>query len=421
MKECSKCNEENRLGVFRGPDALTEALRGDVREKVELILKEELDASLGAGAYDRVKERLGYRHGAQEQEVSTALGKETINVPRGRYFREQDGNHEWHSHILPRYAKRAKSVNAALIGMYLGGVNTRRVKVVLRPLLRGTPLSKSAISRLIQRLKEAFESWRSRPLEGWQISVVYMDAIYLKARFAGKVSSIPVLAAIGVTAKGEKVLLSLDAKGSESQEAWQGVIRDLKGRGLKAPRLAVIDGNPGLRAAIELEWSKADVQRCVVHKLRNLLSYAPKRAQDAVREDFHAIVYAKSESEAKEAYARMLKIWKKQGESVAKSLEEAGEELLTFFRYPESQWKALRTTNAIERLNQEFRRRVKTQGSFPSPEAALIVLFGLVASGQVRMRRIDGWQEVEAEAAMPLNGSEKFFEKKEVGELIAAA
>ena len=113
MKECSKCNEENRLGVFRGPDALTEALRGDVREKVELILKEELDASLGAGAYDRVKERLGYRHGAQEQEVSTALGKETINVPRGRYFREQDGNHEWHSHILPRYAKRAKSVNAA--------------------------------------------------------------------------------------------------------------------------------------------------------------------------------------------------------------------------------------------------------------------------------------------------------------------
>jgi len=423
MKKCTKCEEEKRMGIWRGPDALTEALRQDVREKVELILKEELDASLGAGAYDRVNDRLGYRHGSQEQEISTALGKETISVPRGRYFQEQAGNHEWHSHILPRYAKRAKSVNAALIGMYLGGVNTRRIKTVLRPLLRGTPLSKSAISCLIQRLKEAFASWKQRPLEGWRFAVVYMDAIYLKARFAGRVSSIPVLAAIGVTAKGEKVLITLDAKGSESQEAWQGVIDDLIRRGMKAPRLAVIDGNPGLRLAIELAWPKADVQRCAVHKLRNLLSHAPKHAHDAIRNDFHAIVYSKSEEEAKEAYDRMLKVWRKQGEAVARSLEEAGEELLTFFRYPESQWKALRTTNAIERLNQEFRRRVKTQGSFPNPEAALIVLFGLVASGHVRMRRIDGWQELPElteRAQEPLNGARKFL-AKEVGELIAVA
>lgn len=422
MDKCTKCDEEKRNGLWRGPDALTEALREDVREKVELILEEELDASLGAGAYDRVKGRLGYRHGSQEREISTALGKETFSVPRGRYFDETGGSQEWHSHILPRYARRAKSVNAALIGMYLGGVNTRRVKTVLRPLLRGTPLSKSAVSRLVQRLKEAFSQWRSRPLEGWRCAVVYMDAIYLKARFAGKVSSIPVLAAIGVTDKGDKVLLSLDAKGSESQEAWQGIVRDFKRRGMKAPRLAVIDGNPGLRLAIELEWPKADVQRCVVHKLRNLLSYAPKHAQDAVREDFHAIVYAKSEAEARQAYERMLKTWRKQGEGVAKSLEEAGEELLTFFKYPESQWKALRTTNAIERLNEEFRRRVKTQGSFPTPEAALIVLFGLVAGGLVRMRKIDGWRELPelvcGEARL-LNGTTEIVEKKEAGELIA--
>src|SRR5262249_23048903 len=156
-----------------------------------------------------------------------------------------------HSHLLPRYAKRAKSVDAALLAMYIGGVNTRRVKAVMRPLLRGTPLSKSAVSRLIQRLKEAFEQWRLRPLGDQRVVAMYLDALYLKARFAGKVSAIPVLAVIGVTAKGDKILLSLEAKGSESQEAWQGVIGDLQRRGIqRAPKLVVIDGNPGLRAAV---------------------------------------------------------------------------------------------------------------------------------------------------------------------------
>lgn len=308
-----------------------------------------------------------------------------------------------------------------MIAMYLGGVNTRRIKAVMRPLLRGTPLSKSAISRLIQRLKGAFKEWRERSLVDQRFVVVYMDAIYLKARFARKVSSVPVLAVIGVTTKGEKILLSLEAKGSESQEAWQSVIEDLVRRGVKrAPHLAVIDGNPGLRAALGLVWPKTDVQRCAVHKLRNLLSHAPKHAHDMIREDFHAIVYAKSKAEAQTAYERMLKTWRKQGDAVATSLEEAGEELLTFFRYPENQWKSLRTTNAIERLNLEFRRRVKTQGSFPNPEAALLVLFGLVASGLVRMRKIDGWRELpELEVVLPAPLTEERERAK--GELIAAA
>lgn len=423
MDKCTGCKEQNQLGPWQGVDPLTEALRRDLRERIELIMTEEVDAAFGAGAYERVQTRQGYRHGAKEREISTAEGKAVVSVQRGRWFEKHGDNNEYHSHMLPRYAKRAKAVNAALIGMYLGGVNTRRVKAVLRPLLRGTPLSKSAVSRLIQRLKEAFAQWKERRLEGWRFVVVYLDAIYIKARFAGKVSSIPALAVIGVTAKGEKVLVSLEAKGSESQEAWQGLIDDMVRRGMRAPKLAIIDGNAGLRAAIGLKWPTVEVQRCAVHKLRNLLSHAPKHAHEAVREDFHAIVYAKSEAEGRQAYERMLKTWRKQGEAVARSLEEAGEELLTFFRYPESQWKSLRTTNAIERLNQEFRRRVKTQGSFPNPESALLVLFGLVASGQVKMRKIDGWRElpeVEAFLPAPLIETRKGLEI-ESRELIAVA
>lgn len=339
MQHCRSCAEQQQQGLWQGDNPLTEALRRDVREKVERILSEEIDAALGAGAYERTATRVGYRNGPKEREINTPLGKKIIAVPRGQYFEKRDGVKEWHSHILPRYAKRAKAVDAALIAMYLGGVNTRRINAVMRPLLRGTPLSKSAISRLIQRLKEAFRQWRERSFADQRSVVVYMDAMYLKARFAGKVSSVPALAVIGVTAHGEKVLLSLEAKGAESQEAWQGVIEDLVRRGIKrAPKLAVIDGNPGLRATVGLVWPKTDVQRCAVHKLRNLLSHAPKHAHDAIREDFHAVVYAKSEAEARQAYARMLNAWRKQGEAVARSLEEAGEELLTFFRYPESQW-----------------------------------------------------------------------------------
>jgi len=403
---------------------LTEALRRDVRAKVELILSEEIDAALGAGAYERTAARIGYRQGTKEREISTPLGKDVVSFPRGRYFEKHGENQEYHSTILPRYARRVKSVNAALIGMYLGGVNTRRVKAVLRPLLRGTPLSKSAVSRLVQRLKEAFDQWQKRPLDGWRFVVMYMDAIYLKARFAGKVSSVPVLAVIGVTSKGEKVLVSLEAKGAESQEAWRSLTQGLVQRGLKhAPKLVIIDGNPGLRAAVAITWPKAEVQRCTVHKLRNLLSHAPEHAHEAIREDFHAIVYAASLSEAKAAYERMLSVWRKSGEAVARSLEEAGEELLTFFKYPESQWKTLRTTNAIERLNLEFRRRIKTQSSFPTPEAALLLLFGLVISGQVKMRKIDGWKELsDAEKSLPAPlTEEQGTVTKEIPELIPAA
>jgi len=394
MKDCNQCNEEKKTGMWSGKDALTEAIQRDVHEKLERILQEEVDAYLGAGAYERVTKRMGYRHGTKERDISTPVGRYKLNVPRARLFDGKGGEEEWHSHILPRYAKRAKSIDRALIGMYLGGVNTRRVKAVLRPLLRGTPLSKSAISRLVSRLTSAFKEWQKRPLAAWKFQYAYLDAIFVKSRFNGRVSSVPILAVIGVSARGDKVLISLSAKGSESAEAWKGVVEDLAARGLKKPRLVIIDGGQGLRAAVEQVWPNADVQRCAVHKLRNLLSHSPKHAHDEIRDDFHAIVYAADFGKAETAYDAMVKKWRKQGAAVAESLEEAGKELLTFFRYPESQWKALRTTNAIERLNLEFRRRVKTQASFPNQESALILMYGLVASGIVKMRRIDGAEDL---------------------------
>ena len=157
-----------------------------------------------------------------------------------------------------------------------------------------------------------------------------------------------------------------------------------------APLLCIIDGNAGLRRAVERVWPRAAVQRCCVHKLRNLERKAPKHALAELREDFHRIVYAASGDSARAAYTAFERKWNRRCPGVARSLAEGGDELLTFFRFPKAQWKTLRTPNAIERLNEEFRRRVKTQGSLPTEDAAVSLLFGLVASGQIRLRKIDG-------------------------------
>jgi putative transposase len=146
---------------------------------------------------------------------------------------------------------------------------------------------------------------------------------------------------------------------------------------------------------VEKSWPGIKVQRCTVHKLRNLERHVPRHALEEVKSDYHRIIHAESWEQAKKAYREFVVKWKKPVPKVVVSLEEAGEELLTFYGFPNSQWKSLRTTNAIERLNGEFRRRVKTQGSLPSAQAAELLLFGLIISGQIHMRRIDGWQELK--------------------------
>jgi len=181
---------------------------------------------------------------------------------------------------------------------------------------------------------------------------------------------VPVLTAVAVQADGGKELLALELCGSESGDAWKGFVDDLKTRGLRAPLLAIIDGNPGLRQALGRLWPATAVQRCCVHKLRNVERKAPKHALDELREDFHRIVYAASGEAGRTAYTAFERKWAKRCPGVIRSLQDGGGELLTFFTFPKAQWKTLRTTNVIERLNEEFRPRVKTQGSLPTEDGA---------------------------------------------------
>jgi putative transposase len=382
-----------REGFF-GPDRLSEALRGKVREVILTLAEAELSEVLAVLPYERKGERRGYRNGKRERWISTGLGATAIELPRAR-LREGGEEKEWQSVLIERYQRRARSVDSALLGCYLSGANGRRIRGALSPLLRGAPLSKSAVSRIVGRLQGLLTEWRKRSLETESVVFLYLDAVCLRVRIAKKVISAPVLVALAVKADGQKVVLDLELLQSESSECWGGFVEGLVGRGLKRPCVVIIDGNKGLRAAVEKSWPGIEVQRCTVHKLRNLERHVPRHALEEVKSDYHRIINAESFEEGRKAYREFVVKWKKLAPKVVVSLEEAGEELLTFYGFPNSQWKSLRTTNAIERLNGEFRRRVKTQGSLPSAKAAELLLFGLIFSGQIRMRRIDGWQDLK--------------------------
>ena len=378
-----------------GRVALGELIHAQVRVAIETAVHEELTLALGAGRYERHGARRGYRNGVKTRTLTGPTGPLALTLPRATLAgpgREQ----EWASSIVPRYQRRMREVNEAVIGTYLAGGNQRRIRGALRPLLKAAPLSKSAVSRIVATLKDGLTAWTQRPLADLDLVYLYLDAVCLRVRSAGKVTSVPVLTAVAVLADGHKELLALELCGSESGDAWTGFVADLKARGLRAPLLAVIDGNPGLRHALGRTWPATAVQRCAVHKLRNLERKAPKHALDELREDFHRIVYAASADAGRTAYSAFERKWAKRCPGVVRSLHEGGAELLTFFTFPKAQWKTLRTTNAIERLNGEFRRRVKTQGSLPTEDAALILLFSLVVSGQIKLRKIDGHAKMAA-------------------------
>jgi transposase-like protein len=377
--------------------SLGELIHEHVRVAIESAVHEELHVALGVQAYERHEARRGYRNGMKTRMLTGPSGPLALRVPRATLF----AGREWISALLPRYQRRLPEVNEAIAATYLAGGNTRRIRGALQPLLKAAPLSKSSVSRVVATLKDGLAAWRTRPLGDVDALFLYLDGFALRVRSAGKVVSVPVLGVVGVLPDGRKQLLALDLCAGESFAAWKGCLDDLVGRGLRPPVLCIIDGNAGLRRAVGLVWPRAAVQRCCVHKLRNLERKAPKHTLAPIRDDFHRIVYAASADAARAAYIAFERTWAKRCPGVVTSLREGGDELLTFFRFPRAQWKTLRTTNVIERLHGEFRRRVKTQGSLPGEEAAVVLLFSLLVSGQIKLRRIDGWRKIAARLSQP--------------------
>ncbi len=379
--------------VVRLRQSIETQMRRRILEAIEFVLEEELTEALGTGRYERGEGRRGYRNGHQTRRITTAVGTQTLTVPRGRMIEPDGSSREFHSQALPRYARRTREVDEAILGAYLAGANTRRIRKALAPLLGEEHLSKSAVSRVASRLKELFRRWSERDVSSERYAILFLDGIHLKVRMARRVVSVPVLAVLGVAEDGSKQLVALQLAASEATAHWANLIADLQRRGLQAPALILSDGHAGLRKALAL-WPEAAVQRCTWHKWQNLVEHCPVHARPELKRDYDAIIRADDAMTARKAYQAFVVKWTSLCPAVARSLEEAGEQLLTFYAFPERMWRSLRTTNSVENLNREFRRRTKTQASFSTEEAAVTLLYGLVAFGQIVLRKIDGHRHV---------------------------
>src|SRR6056297_10859 len=376
-----------------GFDPIEERLRTNVRATIEAVFEEELASFLGRLRYDRgVVPTKGYRHGHRDRQLTGTFGTETVRVPRARVEDETGKVTEWRSKALPRYQRLTKKAEALIAAVYLSGTNTRRVKRALFGLFEGA-VSKDIVSRAWRKVKVDWDAWCARSLADEDIIRIILDGTVIKTRIDKKATNISVLAAIGMRRDGQKVLLSIRNMGGESTAAWRQFLDDLDKRGLKRPEFVIADGAPGLEAALVALWGEdLPVQRCTVHKHRNLLAHAPKHLQDEVTEDYRDMIYADTAAEIEIRRKAFMRKWRLKCRAVADSVEEAGDRLFTFTRLDPTQWKSARTTNAIERLNEEFRRRIKTQTVLPCAETVPMLLWALLASGQIQMRKVDGWE-----------------------------
>ena len=379
-----------------GFDPIEERLRMNVRATIEAVFEEELASFLGRLRYDRGDGSAnGYRHGHRERQLTGTFGTETVRVPRARITNEAGKVSEWRSKALPRYQRLTKTAEALIASVYLSGTNTRRVKRALFALFKGA-VSKDVVSRAWRKVKVDWDAWCARSLADEDIIRLILDGTVIKTRIDKKATNISVLAAIGVRRDGQKVLLSVMNMGGESTAAWRQFLDDLDTRGLKRPEFVIVDGAPGLEAALVALWGDdLPIQRCTVHKHRNLLAHAPKHMHEELGNDYRDMIYADTAAEVETRRKVFLRKWRLKCRAVADSLEEAGDRLFTFTRLDPSQWKAARTTNAIERLNEEFRRRIKTQAALPCAETVPMLLWALLASGQITMRKVDGWQTLD--------------------------
>src|SRR4030088_587004 len=379
-------------------DPIETGVRERVREFIHAMIEGELDMSLSRPRYARGAKpsighgegaigAIGHRHGHRSRSLLGSFGRVELEVPRARLNTPEGKTTEWKSKALRAYQRRTLVAADLIAGASLAGTNTRRVRRALAALFGGA-VGKDTVSRVWRKVKADWEAWNARSLAEEPIVRLILDGTVVRVRLDRKATSISLLVVIGVREDGQKVLLAIKSMGGGSTEAWRAVLDDLIQRGLRRPEFLIVDGAPGLENAIAAVWDGVPVQRCTVHKHRNLLAHAPERLHDEISADYTDMIYAATPEEIAARRKAFIRKWRLRHRAVADSLEEAGDRLFAFTRLP----RRARTTSAIERLHEEFKRRIKTQTVLPSADTAAMLFWALLASGQINMRKVDGWQ-----------------------------
>ena len=366
-------NDHRRLDAQMAQEVLLDDA-GFLREIVHRVLQEVLETEMtehvGAAPHERTAERKGHRNGYKPRRLRTRVGTLNLLVP-------QDREGTFSTKLFARYQRNERALVLALMEMYVEGVSSRKVKDITEELC-GTSFSKSLISSLAGSLDSELQAWRVRRLEAKAYPYLFVDARYEKARVDSRVVSQGVLVVSGVRDDGFREILAVEVADTESEASYQELFRSLKARGLCGVELVVSDDHRGLRAAVERHFQGASWQRCQVHYARNLLGMVGHGRRKELSEGLRGVFAAPSREVALRLASEMAARWRMSHPRVAEHLEEHIEECLSCLAFPESHRRRIRTTNGLERLNQEIKRRTRVVRIFPNRGACLRLVTALV-------------------------------------------
>jgi transposase-like protein len=372
--------EPTALSVIRQAD-FHALLRDKVCLAVQLMLNQVLDleveAFIGAAPYERTPTRQDYRNGHYERGMVTGVGPVTLTVPRTRKG--------FTSLVFERYCRRQAELNQAIGEMFVKGASTAQVGEVVET-LTGVKPSPSAVSRVHQTLQDEFDAWKQRPLLAHYL-YVFADGTYFTVIYDDEGHKMPVLAVVGITPSGTREVLAFLTGDRENENAWTDLLTDLQRRGLQTVGLWITDGHQAMLNALAAKFPTTPRQRCVKHKLKNVLSYIPKAQHDQVEPELKAIFYQTSRAKADQAWAAFCEKYAQIYPSAVACLQRDGEACLTFYAFPQAHWKTIRTTNVIERLFEEVKKRTHKMNAAFRTEASCLLMFYAVIRG-LKFRRI---------------------------------
>ena len=359
--------------IQKQPKKLFEMIRSDVKETVgqylTSLMNTELTHFLGRDPYERIEGATNHRNGSYDRRFTLkGLGEVKVNVPRDRQG-------DFKSQVIPASQQYEKELRQDLSMMFLTGVSTRSLSMISKKLI-GRRISPAEISNANKELIDSVEKWRNRDLSDEPIKYVFLDGVNFDMRIGKTVEKVPVLVAIGVTETNLKRVLGFQSGDKESATTWREFFKDLKRRGVDSSRmmLGIMDGLAGLEKVFKEEFPNAKVQRCQVHVARNVLAKVPRKLKKTVADDLRSIFYASSKEKALEFFKLFKMKWQKDLPSAVKCLENTIDSCLTFFMCPDEEWISLRTTNIIERLNKEFKRRTKPMEIVAGENACYMLL-----------------------------------------------
>ena len=371
--------------IHKQPDSLFEMIRATVKENVGQYLTELMDTEmshfLGRDRYQRIDGKHNHRNGSYHRNYALkGIGPVDVKVPRDR-------NGEFSTQVIPRSKQYEDVLREDLCTMFLGGISTRTLSLISEKLV-GRRLSSAEVSKASKQLAQAVEAWRQRDLSSEPIKYIYVDGTLFSMRIGRTIDKEPVLVAIGVTELGHRTVLGLQAGDKESAPVWRQMFKDLKKRGFDGSRveLGIMDGLSGLEMVFKEEFPNAKVQRCQVHVARNVLAKVPKKLKKNIGDEVRSIFYASSRQKAFGFFKIFKSKWESELPSAVKCLETSLDSCLTYLHFPEEEWICLRTTNVIERVNKEFKRRTKPMEIVAGERACYTLLAFVCLKMELRWR-----------------------------------